>query len=257
MRTSRIYIDPAEHGGLAATMAQPDRQLQLSGQSAHYLATVLRLREGDGIVLFDGLGSEFEAIIGTGSKRSLSVQLQNELPGLPPSPCRVTLVQGVSKGDRMDFAVQKATELGVHRIVPLLTSRCDVKLDDERKAKRLRHWQQIAISAAEQCGRSDVPAILPFVQLHPWLEEGHQGYILHPADVAASSLDPAAFGLVNPCLLVGPEGGFSDDEVNDALRAGYHAWVLGPRVLRTETAPLAALTVLQWQSGDLRGSSNA
>lgn len=238
-------------------MAQPDRQLQLGGQTAHYLATVLRLREGDSIVLFDGLGSEFEAIIGTGSKRSLSVQLQSEVPGLPPSPCRITLAQGVSKGDRMDFAIQKATELGVHRIVPLLTSRCDVKLDDDRKAKRLRHWQQIAISAAEQCGRSDIPEILPFAQLHEWLDKAHQGFILHPANEAAASLDPASAGLDEPCLLVGPEGGFTDEEVGAALKAGYHAWTLGPRVLRTETAPLAAITVLQWQAGDLRKSADA
>ncbi|MAM87631.1 MAG: 16S rRNA (uracil(1498)-N(3))-methyltransferase [unclassified Hahellaceae] len=257
MRTSRIYIDPAEHGGLAATMAQPDRQLQLTGQTAHYLATVLRLREGDSIVLFDGLGSEFEAIIGAGSKRSLSVQLQNETPGLLPSPCRITLAQGVSKGDRMDFAIQKATELGVHRIVPLLTSRCDVKLDEDRRAKRLRHWQQIAISAAEQCGRSDIPEILPFTQLHAWLDEGHRGFILHPANADAAQLNPMAAGIAEPCLLVGPEGGFSEDEVDAALKTGYQAWTLGPRILRTETAPLAALTILQWQAGDLRKTSNA
>ena len=158
----------------------------------------------------------------------------------------------------MDFVVQKATELGVQRIVPLLTARCEVKLDESRRMKRLRHWQQIAISAAEQSGRAELPEIAPVTTLDEWLaqhiREGiDQGFILHPD--GAAGLNPF-YGIGNDCssasLLIGPEGGFEPDELIKATDAGLRNWQLGPRILRTETAPLAAITLLQWQFGDLR-----
>jgi len=155
----------------------------------------------------------------------------------------------MSRGDRMDYAIQKATEIGVNAITPLSSERCEVKLDLQRLKKRLHHWQQIAISACEQSGRSDVPTIYQPVLLSQWLEqvEAQQKLVLHPHNTVRLT----ELATPNSCaLLIGPEGGLTDAEVNAAQTQGFQAMLLGPRILRTETAPVASLSLLQHLWGD-------
>jgi 16S rRNA (uracil1498-N3)-methyltransferase len=181
-------------------------------------------------------------------KKSVQVELREQFAGLAESPLRIHLGQGLSRGERMDWAIQKATELGVAHITPIVSERCEVRLKDERADKRLAHWQQIAISACEQCGRSVLPAIHPPMLLGDWLArtEAELKLVLHPvAEPLASHVRPATLA-----FLIGPEGGLSEAEVAEAQRAGYQAARLGPRVLRTETAPVAALSVAQQLWGD-------
>jgi 16S rRNA (uracil1498-N3)-methyltransferase len=161
---------------------------------------------------------------------------------------QIHLGQGLSRGERMDWAIQKATELGVTEITPIFSDRCEVRLKDERADKRLLHWRQVAISACEQCGRSRVPVIHPPVLLAVWLKqtEAELKLVLHPvAEPLVSHAKPATLA-----FLIGPEGGLSDAEVEQAKDNGFHAARLGPRVLRTETAPVVALAVAQQLWGD-------
>ena len=167
------------------------------------------------------------------------------------SPLQVELGQVISKGDRMDYAVQKATEMGVSRIAPLVSERCDVRLKGDREEKRIRHWQQVAISAAEQCGRAVVPEILPVQSLADWLPGTRDldlRLVLHhrsPQPLVSHSRPRRL------ALLIGPEGGLSEDEIAATEQAGFVPAALGPRVLRTETAPVAALALCQWLWGDV------
>jgi len=165
------------------------------------------------------------------------------------SPLRIEMGIAVSRGERMDWVVQKATELGVTAISPLFTERTEVKLKAERAAKKLRHWQQIAISACEQSGRNQLPTIADFKALPNWLSavEADRKFVLHHR----SDDHPGGEAPTSVALLIGPEGGLSEAEIEAAMDAGFEAMRLGPRVLRTETAPLAALSVLQSRWGDL------
>jgi 16S rRNA (uracil1498-N3)-methyltransferase len=176
------------------------------------------------------------------------VELRESFAGLAESPLRLHLGQGLSRGERMDWAIQKATELGAARITPIVSERCEVRLKDERADKRTAHWRQIAISACEQCGRSVLPQIDAPVSLAEWLQatEADLKLVLHPvAEPLASHARPGSLA-----FLIGPEGGLSDAEVEQARAAGFHAARLGPRVLRTETAPVVALSVAQQLWGD-------
>ena len=167
------------------------------------------------------------------------------------SSLTLTLGLAISRGDRMDYAIQKSTELGVTAVVPLLTERTEVRLKGERQAKKLRHWRQIAISACEQCGRNRLPTIHDIQPLSGWLGTVPDGsrLLLHPrAQYGIGDVEAPAAAV----LLVGPEGGFSDREVDAATAAGFRPFALGPRVLRTETAPVAALAILQYCWGDLQ-----
>lgn len=238
MRLSRFFIDAPLSLG----------RHELPEAQAHYIGRVLRLAAGDAVQLFDGSGREFVGELVEVGKKNVQVELREQFAGLAESPLRIHLGQGLSRGERMDWAIQKATELGVAHITPIVSERCEVRLKDERADKRLAHWQQIAISACEQCGRSVLPAIHPPMLLGDWLArtEAELKLVLHPiAEPLTSHVRPATLA-----FLIGPEGGLSEAEVAEAQRAGYQAARLGPRVLRTETAPVAALSVAQQLWGD-------
>lgn len=237
MRLSRFFID--------APLALGTHSLPEA--AAHYIGRVLRLPAGAAVQLFDGSGMEFRGELGEVGKKQVSVELKEALPGMPESPLRIHLGQGLSRGERMDWAIQKATELGVAEITPIVSERCEVRLKDERADKRLAHWRQIAISACEQCGRSVIPQINPPVTLADWLPvEAALKLVLHPVAEPLTT-HPAPQTLA---FLIGPEGGLSDAEVEQASRAGFLPARLGPRVLRTETAPVVALSVAQQLWGD-------
>lgn len=215
---------------------------------AHYLSRVLRLNVGAKVQLFDGSGQEYRGELTGVTKKTVQVSLQECLEGLPESSLPIHLGQGLSRGERMDWAIQKATELGVAEITPLFTERCEVRLNDERAQKRLEHWQHIAISACEQCGRSKVPVIHPPQSLKDWQTrvEADLKLLLHP--VAQSLTEHATPSSL--AFLIGPEGGLTEDEVTHASQFGFQPARLGPRVLRTETAPVVALSVAQQLWGD-------
>lgn len=237
MRLSRFFIDaPLTLGSHA-----------LPETAAHYIGRVLRLSNGSAVQLFDGSGQEYLGELVEVGKKQVRVELRQQLTGQPESPLRIHLGQGLSRGERMDWAIQKATELGVAQITPLISERCEVRLNDERADKRLAHWRQIAISACEQCGRSVVPTIHSPQPLGDWLPvEAELKLVLHPvAAPLASHARPRTLA-----FLIGPEGGLSEHEVEQAQQAGFQAARLGPRVLRTETAPVVALSVAQQLWGD-------
>lgn len=218
------------------------------GPSRH-LGAVLRMQSGQPVEVFDGAGLAFAALIEHVGKRQVQLRLGELLPAGPESPLFTELGIGVSKGERMDWVVQKATELGVSRISPLITSRTEVRLGGERADKKLEHWRQVAISACEQCGRNRVPEIVPTQPMSDWLAlvQADQKRVLHPFNAAPMAAEPRP---ARVALLVGPEGGLSEEEVAQAQRQGFLATALGPRVLRTETAPLAVLSVMQYLWGD-------
>ncbi|MCJ8169593.1 16S rRNA (uracil(1498)-N(3))-methyltransferase [Atopomonas sediminilitoris] len=239
MRLSRFYIDTQLTLGEQA----------LPETAAHYMAKVLRLKSGDAVQLFDGSGHEFRGVLSEVNKKAVHVHLSEQFAGQADSPLHIHLGQVLSRGERMDWAIQKATELGVNRITPLFSERCEVRLSDERQDKRLQHWQQVAISACEQCGRSSVPQILPPQALSDWQAARDEDLrlVLHPehAQPIASLAKPQRLA-----LLIGPEGGLSDAEVAAACAAGFSQACFGPRVLRTETAPIVALSLAQQLWGD-------
>ncbi|HKM38619.1 MAG TPA: 16S rRNA (uracil(1498)-N(3))-methyltransferase [Thiopseudomonas sp.] len=215
---------------------------------AHYLSRVLRLTVGAAVQLFDGSGQEYIGELTSVTKKAVQVDLRECLDGLPESSLRIHLGQGLSRGERMDWAIQKATELGVAEITPLFTERCEVRLNDERMQKRLEHWQQIAISACEQCGRSKVPVIHVPQSVKDWQAtvQADLKLVLHPvAQPLTEHTAPRTLA-----FLIGPEGGLSDAEVAQAAEYGFQPARLGPRVLRTETAPIVALSVAQQLWGD-------
>ena len=222
------------------------------GPSKHVL-TVLRLKSGAPLVLFDGSGFEFEAKLDQVNKTQVWVKLISTHRPKVESPLHVTLIQGVSRGERMDFTVQKAVELGIGVVVPVLTERSVVKLDSDNGARKRLHWQGIAIGACEQSGRVRVPEVKLPVTLTQFLAstpEASHKLLLDPlAGSTANDLPPPADHRV--LLLAGPEGGLSENEQNLATNAGFTGLKLGPRILRTETAALVALSLLQAQWGDL------
>jgi 16S rRNA (uracil1498-N3)-methyltransferase len=224
----------------------------LSPEASHHLLHVLRLASGDAVVIFDGNGHEFDATIQRVSKSGMRVKLGPARAIDRESPLEVTLAQGISSGDRMDYTIQKAVELGVHAIQPLTTERSVVRLDAARAAKRIAHWRSVVIAACEQCGRNRVPEIAPVSALPAWLGSLSAGSLrltLSPkASVRLATLDRGDTAPI--ILLVGPEGGLAPREEDAAAIAGFTAVRLGPRVLRTETAAVAALAALQTLWGD-------
>lgn len=234
------------------TLLGPERQFTLDAGQTRYLTRALRLRAGEKLTVFDGSGGEYLAIIVQIDKSSVDIQTGPLLNSSTESPLQVRLLQGLSKGDRMDTVVQKATELGVQRISPLLTDHSVVKLDAARATRRRKHWQKIAQSACEQCGRNIVPAIDEVIALNNWFDRNRDDtstrLILCPeARTPLSSAERPNAGLT---LLIGPEGGFSREEYECAVAAGFSAVSLGPRVLRTETATIAAVSAVQTLWGD-------
>lgn len=242
MRLSRFHTDQALVN--ASTVV-------LDGDHAHYLGKVLRVKPGQQCLLFNTQHGEFLAEVTAVSKRDVHLQLLEQRDSTPDSPLAVHLGLGLSRGERMDYAIQKATELGVTDITPLFTEFSEVKLSNERADKRTAHWQKVAISASEQSGRCSVPRIHNPVALADWVASvpaGHGFLLDHTGTDGFTGSAPAAV-----CLLVGPEGGTSDAEKALAIAAGFRTVKLGPRVLRTETAPVVALTALQIRWGDFQG----
>lgn len=229
-------------------------RLSLGSEQAHYVGRVLRLRPGDPLTVFDGSGGEYSATVGKVTRDELDLDVGEHFARDTESPLRIRLVQGISRGERMDIVVQKATELGVHRISPVLTEYSVVKLSPDRAAKRRKHWQKIAQSACEQCRRNVVPAIDAPQALGDWFAE-NAGQVEPRLILAADA--PDAMPEIEPpgrdlTILIGPEGGFSEAEYGCAAATGVRAVRLGPRVLRTETAALAALSIAQATWGDYR-----
>ena len=228
--------------------------LSLDSEQAHYVGRVLRLRAGDGLTVFDGGGGEYSATVDKVTKQQLNLSVGHHVSRDTESPLRIRLVQGVSRREKMDIVVQKATELGVHRISPVLTDFSVVKLGPDRATKRRDQWQTIARSACEQCRRNIVPVIDTPQSLVDWFADnagGDEMQLILRADAvdAMPAIDVPGSELT---ILIGPEGGFSEAEHERATAAGLRAVRLGPRVMRTETAALAAISIAQATWGDYR-----
>ncbi len=247
MRIPRIYTPQP----LSA-----DTSVALDEQASHYVGRVLRMQGGRPLILFNGEGGEFEAVIGSVDKREVRVDVGRFIAVERESPLHIHLGIGVSRGERMDWVLQKATELGVSAITPLLTERCEVKLTGPRLEKKVQHWQQILTSACEQCQRNRLPQLHEPMKLDSWIGtlpdagEEHLRLVLHHR--SEGRLQERARPQ-SAALVIGPEGGLSDAEINDCLQHRFAPLTLGPRVLRTETAPLTAISVLQFLWGDLAG----
>ncbi|MBI4988442.1 MAG: 16S rRNA (uracil(1498)-N(3))-methyltransferase [Rhodocyclales bacterium] len=230
----------------------PNSLAELPSAAAHHALRVLRLSVGDAVTLFNGEGGEYPGQIAEAG-RAVRVQLGDWHAVERESPLELTLAQALPSGDKMDFVVQKAVELGVARIQPLLASRSVVRLAGERAGRRIAHLRQVAVAACEQCGRNRVPEIAPILDLRQWL-----GRLPHDNGVCRLMLSPHAgrrprelVGEGGFILLVGPEGGLGEEEAATARAAGFTDLSLGPRILRTETAGLAALAALGALHGDI------
>lgn len=243
MRIPRIY---------QPVPLSPHQTLELDGQAAAHVTRVLRLKPGDDLLVFNGAGGEFQATVAAVERRSASIRIGTFIDRNVESPLDLVLVQGVSRGERMDYTVQKAVELGVSRIIPVMTERTVVNLKGERQQRRKEHWQAVANSACEQCGRTTVPEIAPIQSLHDWLGAPNEGVKLVLHHRAESGLMESIDSRTTITLLIGPEGGLSPAEITASQSAGYLPLSLGPRVLRTETAAVTALSILQWAWGDLK-----
>jgi 16S rRNA (uracil1498-N3)-methyltransferase len=240
MRLSRVYVDAALECGARVT---------LRGNAAGHVTRVLRLRPGAPLTLFNGRGGEFAGRIEAARGDEVTVAVAEASATERESPLSLTLAQGVSRGERMDLIVQKATELGVARLLPLLTERSVVRLDAKAAARKLAHWRAIAIAACEQSGRNRLPSLSEPLELREFLQgkaEDGTRLLLSPAAALGIADVPRPAGAV-----IGPEGGLSAEEHERAVAAGFLGVRLGPRVLRTETAAIAALSLLQRQFGDL------
>jgi 16S rRNA (uracil1498-N3)-methyltransferase len=235
---------------------QTDAFATLGGEQARYVGKVLRLHPGDSLHLFDGRGSFYKAEIISLHTSQLVVKVGARVDKSVESPLAVHLLQCVSRGERMDFVVQKATELGVCRITPVLSEFSVVKLDAARAEKRLQHWVKIAISACEQCGRNTVPDIAMPSPLRDWFAENSAAHDTNETRIAlkpGAGRNLYALGATRAqlTLLVGPEGGLSDAEYAQSATCGFTAVAMGPRILRTETAAIATIAALQTLYGDL------
>lgn len=235
---------------------QSGQALELDKEQAQYLGRALRLRPGDALTVFSAESGEFAATVTSIGKSTAEIAVGASIQTNTESPLKVHLVQGVSRGERMDLVVQKATELGVKRISPVLTEYGVVKLDGSRAGKRREHWQKIAESSCEQSGRTRPPLIDEPLPLKAWFGAKTSAtdvdLILCPnANTAMASIKAPK---TKVCLLIGPEGGFSDNEYEDAEVSGFKAVSLGPRILRTETAAIAAITVAESLWGDFLAS---
>jgi 16S rRNA (uracil1498-N3)-methyltransferase len=242
MSTTRIFVPIPVRSG---------EDLWLDGERAHYLAHVLRVRSADTIVVFDGRGGEYAAVVGKISRQGVQVLPGAHSPRNVESPLAIRLIQGISRGERMDLVVQKATELGVQRITPVHTAYSVVRLKGDRVEKKSGHWERIAQAACEQCGRNILPVIDAAADLGTVFAEplGGSRIVLDTTSGEPIGNLQRIVGAVT--LLTGPEGGFNTAEIELAVRAGFVPLSLGPRILRTETAALAAIAILQSLFGDL------
>ncbi|MGV6850922.1 MAG: 16S rRNA (uracil(1498)-N(3))-methyltransferase [bacterium] len=242
MRTPRIFLDQK---------LEENTLLIIEGNQAHYLGRSLRMRPQMPIIVFNGNGFEYLCTIIEIKRNAVHVQVEDILAGMPASPLKITLLQGISKGDRMDWVMQKSTELGVHAIQPVFSQFCDLKMDQKRLQKKHLHWQKIIQSAAEQCGRCDLPELLPSRTLQEALHLHDQSKTLYFHTEHSQQLHHVE--LAPPChinVCIGPEGGFGPHDLDLLKQQSAQAISLGPRILRTETACVTALSLLQAQWGD-------
>jgi 16S rRNA (uracil1498-N3)-methyltransferase len=242
MRVSRLYVP------LPLALNQ---LVELDDDSGHYIRAVLRLKKNDAIILFNGKGGEYICELGEVSRKTVLVAVKSWVDRSVESPLQVTLGLGISRGDRMDLSVQKAVELGVHQITPLMTERCVVQFKGDKKPQRLQHWQKIVQHATEQSGRTVLAELTEIVALQHWVsnQQGLKVFLDPYAEQSLAQLHPADMKVT---LLIGPEGGFSDQERSIAKVAGFIPVRLGSRILRTETAAFAALAAVQMLWGDFR-----
>jgi 16S rRNA (uracil1498-N3)-methyltransferase len=243
MRLPRIYSDQ----DLAV-----NTQVVLEEAASRHLCQVLRCKAGQPLVLFNGRGGEYSAVLEQADHRACRVSIDVFDPVNRESPLKIHLGLALSKGDRFDWALQKSTELGVFAIYPLLTERTEMHLTEERMSKKMLHWERLISSSCEQSQRNVPPQLHNPLSLEQWLSLDRQGacFFLQPG-AEISTLVPGATPVESAHLAIGPEGGFSQAEYGLALARGFVAMPLGPRILRTETAPVAAISVLQWLWGDL------
>lgn len=225
--------------------------IELDENAFAHIVKALRMKEGESIVLFDGQNTVTPATIVQINKKSLLVKTANSTIDNRESPINIHLGQVLSRGEKMEFTIQKSVELGVNIITPLLSERCGVKLDTDRLDKKRSQWQKIAQSACEQCGRNIVPIINPVIKLESWCQTlvDYTKLTLHPR--AQQGINQLNLSNNNIALLIGPEGGLSDNEINMTVQHQFTEILLGPRVLRTETVALTAITALQVKFGDI------
>ncbi len=242
MRNPRIYLDVPLHVGTT---------IELSDDAFGHIVRVLRLPEGAAITLFNGDGNDYQAALTQVSKKQACAKILDATAVSNESPLAIHLGQGISRGDRMDFTLQKSVELGVSAITPLFTERCGVKLSGDRLAKKIDQWQKIVISACEQSGRSTVPVVNEPMQIDDWLNQETAALKINLHPKAQHSIMTLPMENSRVRLLIGPEGGLSDAEITRANNAEFVDVLLGPRILRTETAALTAITALQCRFGDL------
>jgi 16S rRNA (uracil1498-N3)-methyltransferase len=242
MRVPRIYHPEPLQAGL---------DIALDEDAANHVGRVLRMGQGQAIQLFDGSNQVFDAQIIRADKKNVIVHVAQGNIDCRESPLHIHLGQVMSRGEKMEFTIQKSIELGVSLITPLFSERCGVKLDAERLNKKLGQWQKIAIAACEQCGRNRVPEIRPAMDLEAWCAEEESGLKLNLHPRASQSINTLPLPVERVRLLIGPEGGLTADEIAMTARYQFTDILLGPRVLRTETTALTAITALQVRFGDL------
>ena len=245
MRIIRSHVDQPLAVGQTVTLPE---------DSTTHLVRVLRLAPGDAVTLFNGDGHDYTARLLTAAKRGAEAEVIGRTAVARESALRITLAQGVARGEKMDLVLQKATELGVHAFTPVVTERTEVKLDAERAGKRMAHWRGVVAAACEQSGRAVLPRLAEPVALASYagMEPSDIRLMLDPGgDVGLDAVAPAAGQSI--ALVVGPEGGLSERDLATLRAAGFRGLRLGPRILRTETAGLAAVAALQALYGDLRG----
>lgn len=242
MRISRLFVDqPLAEGAM----------LQLEPEAAHYLRNVLRLKKGFQLTVFNGQGGEYSATVSDVHRKGVMLRIDGWQDVSLESSLAIELGLSVSRGERMDVGIQKATELGVATITPVITQHCVVKLTDERRLQRHQHWQNIVYRACEQCGRNTPPVLNVTVDFANWLANdlAPSRIIFEPAKAETLKSYPAPVGDI--AVLIGPEGGFSEEEVIAAQSAGFAALGFGPRVVRNETAAIASIAAMQVLWGDM------
>ena len=242
MRRHRIFVDQP---------LSENRTIELARDAAGYLQQVLRLKIGHHIRVFDGSGGEYDADIINVRKQAVSINVGKHFSDDVESPLNIHIGQGMTRGDRMDYAIQKAVELGAATVTPIHTERSVTKLQSERVARRVQHWQSVSIHAAEQCGRTRIPRIGSPSELAGWTKTVEADLRLCMNPTADTSLGDVAVAGHRIALLVGPEGGLTDDELRIATSAGFISTRFGPRILRAETATVVGLSAIQIAWGDL------
>ena len=240
-RIQRFHVDQID---------KSKSHLEIAGEQSHYVTRVLRLQTGDRMILFDGSGSEWKAKIIDTKRNRLLLELEERATPDRESPINLTLIQSISRSQRMDLVMQKSTELGVTRIVPVFSTNTIVKMKEDKIEKKINHWRNILISASEQSGRTKIPDLISPIQLEIECLKRYKSDLSIFYDTTGKD----SYDANNPkdiTAVIGPEGGFTEDEKQIAIDAGYMVMQSGPRLLRTETAPIMALSILQYLYGDL------